>query len=186
MPGNYKVEDIRIKKTYRALTAAMFVLLSRRNFNQVTVNDICEEALVSRATFYAHFNDKYDLLKYLLDHNVLDELTIEGEYQNITSDINGFIAKNSKALKNVVEDANDETLEILYNFITSIILYLIKNSKKDKLSRNHVILTNFCTGGLISLLRLQIKNKFPADAQFINNYLIDLLNLLFEWDVSQQ
>jgi len=43
---------------------AVLKLLNRRNFEKITVNDICEEALVSRATFYAHFNDKYDLFKY--------------------------------------------------------------------------------------------------------------------------
>jgi len=57
--GNFKKDDIRIIKTNKALVAAMFLLLENRKFAQITVNDLCEEAQISRATFYTHFRDKY-------------------------------------------------------------------------------------------------------------------------------
>lgn len=34
-----------------------------RRFDEITVQDIAERAGVNRATFYAHFQDKYDLLE---------------------------------------------------------------------------------------------------------------------------
>ncbi|MBO0778862.1 MAG: TetR/AcrR family transcriptional regulator [Ktedonobacteraceae bacterium] len=37
-------------------------LMTERDFESITVTDICERAMVHRTTFYKHFEDKYDLL----------------------------------------------------------------------------------------------------------------------------
>ena len=39
-------------------------LVKRTDFSSLTVGDICKEAGVSRATFYRHFKDKYDVMNY--------------------------------------------------------------------------------------------------------------------------
>ena len=36
--------------------------MTEKNFQSITVQDITERATVNRATFYAHFEDKYTLL----------------------------------------------------------------------------------------------------------------------------
>ncbi|POA00817.1 TetR/AcrR family transcriptional regulator, partial [Staphylococcus carnosus] len=52
--------DLRVIKTKRALSDSLFKLLENTMFSSITVNMICEEALVHRTTFYKHFYDKYD------------------------------------------------------------------------------------------------------------------------------
>lgn len=42
----------------------MFELLSRKPFEEITVNEVCEHSKYPRATFYNYFDDKYDLLNY--------------------------------------------------------------------------------------------------------------------------
>jgi len=37
-------------------------------FEEIKISDICENALINRSTFYAHFEDKYELLVALLDN----------------------------------------------------------------------------------------------------------------------
>ena len=93
MPGSFKKEDLRIIKTHKALTSAMFRQLSHRSFEKITVNDLCEEALVSRATFYVYFRDKYDLLKYWLI-TLKDDFTND-VYENPTEMVNSFIFEKS-------------------------------------------------------------------------------------------
>ncbi|MDL2232820.1 TetR/AcrR family transcriptional regulator [Ruminococcaceae bacterium OttesenSCG-928-L11] len=60
-------QDLRITRTHRALIQSMFELLEQQSFQKITVNDICRQALVSRSTFYLHFEDKYQLLRYCLE-----------------------------------------------------------------------------------------------------------------------
>ena len=60
-------EDVRIIKNKRVIENAMILLLQRKEFSKITIRDICQEALVSRSTFYAHYLDKYDLLEKIVD-----------------------------------------------------------------------------------------------------------------------
>ena len=52
--------DLRIIKTRKALYTAFTMLLGEKSFEDITVNELCENAMVRRATCYKHFADKYD------------------------------------------------------------------------------------------------------------------------------
>ena len=59
--------DLRQKKTRALLVSALAQLLEEWPFQELSVVDICRRAMVHRTTFYAHFNDKQELLRYLLE-----------------------------------------------------------------------------------------------------------------------
>lgn len=58
--------DPRIVRTRRDLAASMCDLMRQKSFSQITVQEIAETAIINRATFYAHFEDKYKLLEYMV------------------------------------------------------------------------------------------------------------------------
>ena len=53
--------DPRVKRTRKLLQDALLELLAEKSFDAITVQDIAERSTINRATFYAHFVDKYDL-----------------------------------------------------------------------------------------------------------------------------
>ncbi len=55
-------EDLRVQKTKAALFRAFYELLAEKSFESITVNELCERAMVRRATFYKHYRDKQDFL----------------------------------------------------------------------------------------------------------------------------
>ena len=57
--------DRRQRRTRGAIFEAFISLLSRKNYEHITVGEIIERADVGRATFYAHFETKEYLLKEL-------------------------------------------------------------------------------------------------------------------------
>ena len=58
--------DPRVKRTRKLLERAFFELLAERGFQAITVQNIAERAEVNRATFYAHFDDKFALADSLI------------------------------------------------------------------------------------------------------------------------
>lgn len=52
------------KRTLDDFKNMMFMLLSEKAFEEITVGELCRRANYPRATFYNYFDDKFDLLNY--------------------------------------------------------------------------------------------------------------------------
>jgi AcrR family transcriptional regulator len=63
MKSSSEPADLRVRRTHKLLWEALMAELSERPFEEITVKDICERAMVHRTTFYKHYEDKYALLE---------------------------------------------------------------------------------------------------------------------------
>jgi len=63
MKTSVEQADLRVRRTHKLLWEALMAELSERAFEEITVKDICERAMVHRTTFYKHYEDKYALLE---------------------------------------------------------------------------------------------------------------------------
>lgn len=79
--------DRRQRKTREAIFSAFIGLLSKKNFNQITVGEIIERADVGRATFYSHFETKdfllRELCRELFDHIFEADLGVDSAHEHI-------------------------------------------------------------------------------------------------------
>lgn len=66
------IVDRRVQKTRKLLQDALIELVGEKGYESVTIQELLDRANVGRSTFYAHFQDKEQLLHSILDH--LDEL----------------------------------------------------------------------------------------------------------------
>jgi AcrR family transcriptional regulator len=75
-PCTAEAMDPRIRRTRRLLRDALRALLKKKAFDEISVQDISEEATVNRATFYDHYRDKFALLESMVAerfHELLQE-----------------------------------------------------------------------------------------------------------------
>lgn len=56
--------DKRVIQTRAALLQAFTTLLTREEWGRVSIQMLCDEAQVSRSTFYGHFKNKGELMSY--------------------------------------------------------------------------------------------------------------------------
>lgn len=66
--------DPRVLRTRQSLGQAFGHLLREKGFEAITVQDITQRAGLNRATFYAHFPDKYALLDFRIRQAFLAEI----------------------------------------------------------------------------------------------------------------
>jgi AcrR family transcriptional regulator len=75
-----EVLDPRIRRTRELLQQALAKLLENKEFEKISVHDITDAATVNRATFYAHYPDKFALLECLVAgqfHTLLADRGVE-------------------------------------------------------------------------------------------------------------
>lgn len=58
--------DLRKERTLKLLSESLKGLLAKKPYEDITVSEICEGAMVRRATFYRHFSGKDALLEFVI------------------------------------------------------------------------------------------------------------------------
>lgn len=74
--------DPRIRRTRQLLVEALQRLLTEKEFDKISIQDITDAATLNRGTFYAHFTDKFALLETWIRVNFLQLL----EQRNVRFD----------------------------------------------------------------------------------------------------
>ena len=66
--------DPRVKRTRNLILQAFDQLLAEKGFESISVQDVTGRAEINRATFYAHFPDKYALLDHAIGQMFRQEI----------------------------------------------------------------------------------------------------------------
>ena len=61
------VSNLRVRRTQKLLREALIELIEERGFEALTIGEITERAMVSRAAFYRNYQDKYDLVEQVFE-----------------------------------------------------------------------------------------------------------------------
>jgi AcrR family transcriptional regulator len=74
LPNPDEKLDPRVKRTRGLILQSFEDLLAEKNFESVSVQDVTDKAQINRATFYAHFQDKYALLDFSIQQMFMQEI----------------------------------------------------------------------------------------------------------------
>jgi len=196
-----KKTDLRIIRTKKSIKKAFFDLLKKKNYNKITIQDIAEEAVINRNTFYLHYLDKDDLLDQL-SNECLNKFKESMKSSNNIDTINDlryddFYELNKKVFETIEEDFDfykvileDESIPYLSIKFTNI----IKNHMNEGLDKsasvkenrdvdNRIIYIEYMAAGLIGVIRFWINNRNKYSIEevskiVVNMYSQDILELL--------
>jgi AcrR family transcriptional regulator len=88
--------DPRVTRTQNLIRNALKSLLSEKSFESISVQDIAERATVNRATFYAHFQDKFALLDVVIRDALRQYLAEDSD--PIVSDVRSLLSAVAKSI----------------------------------------------------------------------------------------
>lgn len=168
MKKNSEKTNVSSIRTCGILRNALIKLLEQKPFNNIYVKDICETAAVPRATFYNHFEDKYDLLSFCL-RQLEKQLEPTGKY--INSDDYYFSLLNNAAdycmehrtfLKKISQlNNNNIFVTELQAQMASQILSHVKSKQKNLRSMRVPleIFAEYYAGALIGIIKWWINSE---------------------------
>ena len=96
--------------TKRALAASLKALLAQKPLSKITIADITEDCGISRMTFYYHFQDIYDLLRWLLEHETGEALGGAEDWQAALLDAFRYIRDNHMVIYHIYRSAGRDNL----------------------------------------------------------------------------
>ena len=52
-------------------------LVCKKSFQKITISDIAKESAMTRENFYYHFRDKYDIMHWIFEQEIVEKLPSE-------------------------------------------------------------------------------------------------------------
>ena len=183
--------DLRVIKTYEKLTAAFGEMMRSVPFDDVTVFDLCEKADIRRATFYKHFNDKYDFFKSIvgiiltnMDKKVcaITKNSSTKDYILIfVKEIINYLNERPKILSNMLKS---NAFPVIFDIITGCTHESLENHLKSEIEEGMVFATDpdifasFINGGIATLLIDCFKKRNLTEQEVIAK-IEEILNKIF-------
>ena len=109
-------------RTKEFIIEAIKKLLEKHTFENITVQNIIDEAGVSKPTFYRYFQSKYDLAASVFSESITKNMLMQydgsnyEEFQNMVFEI---IKDNRKYLRRVMKSSGPESF---YEFLIKYII----------------------------------------------------------------
>ncbi len=89
--------DLREKKTRRSITNAFLQLRRQKPLERITIKELAELAEISKATFYLHYRDVYDLSDQLQNEVIQSVLCSIEHPESFLTDQKAFTAELFRA-----------------------------------------------------------------------------------------
>lgn len=128
-------EDLRVQRTKKALAEAFATLLDSKSFDEITINELCDKAGVRRATFYKHYNDKYDFLSAYA-RSLRDMFDREIWPITCANDTKAYFVNYAKrAIEYISENENTVNHLLKSNVFASALSIIVYQNYQDTLER---------------------------------------------------
>jgi AcrR family transcriptional regulator len=170
--------DLRVQKTRKALTGALYDLLCEKSLSEITVTELCDRAVIRKATFYKHFGDKTELLAYMiqelqrisLEENKIgyDDKIPDSYYIGVFRYFIEFLDSNEKFIKRVLSSNASAVAEtIMSEQIEIDIREHLKKENVENFAQYSPMLAALYTGAVVNCGKWWITRKERPDKEQI-------------------
>ncbi|MED0587421.1 TetR/AcrR family transcriptional regulator [Bacillus subtilis] len=172
-----KKEDLRVKRTRKLLSQALLSLIEHHSFNSISVKEICEKAMVHRATFYTHFNDKYDLLAYSLKHIAEEFHFAESNIEEAHLKLFNGVIKYKRLFSQLFLEERDSLRYVIRKEMTNGMKQkAFHDTKTPSISTSSEIGIAAFTGATLGVLNWWIENGMTLSSEEVYNEIKQVLN----------
>lgn len=172
---------------------ALLYLLEKKDFEYITIKEICKKAGVNRSTFYLHYENTSDLLAEAI--SLINKRFFEVFKNNTLKDINAcskeevifikeeyllpyleFVKENKRVFKTIHQKPEvfqaEKTFEKMYKNVFLPVLDKFNVPKEDK---DYIF--EFFTKGTLAIIMKWVSNGCIDSEEYIMNMIIGCINI---------
>ena len=174
--------EITSMNTKTALSNTLKKLMETKPFSKITVSEIIADCGLNRKTFYYHFEDTRDLLRWTLRHeaiNVVESFDFATDNEQAILFVVDYLEQNQHML-NCVYDAvgSGELRMFLYEDFKKIarkIITTAENQLGKRISEEYRdLLASFYTDGIVGIIIAWLNGKFKLNKSSAVKYVTEI------------
>ena len=120
--------------TKKAIATSFKELMENKPFNKISVTDITDGCGLNRQSFYYHFQDKYDLINWIFETEILlpvaNDFTIE-RWEEKLLEVLHMLEENQKFYVNAIKYANTEFRTYILSVMNDKYLFIVRDMQKN-------------------------------------------------------
>ena len=175
--------------TAKLMNQALLYLLEKKNYDKITVKQLCEKAGVNRSTFYLHYESMDDLLIETIEilnkefQNSFNGITIKHDdskpYFFITEEYIvpylTFVKKNKRVLKTIHDNPKLFNVKKEYNSMCENIFYpAVKSFLVGKKEIPYIL--EYYTKGVVAIINKWIELNCEDSIEYLSKLIIGCVN----------
>ncbi len=175
------------KRTTNLIVSTFFLLLTKKDFDDITVREICRTSLIPHSTFYNYFDDKYDVFRWAFFRTFREYYPemdlVMNHYDNIdiaSERLCDFMDKYKGILTKIAKHnpRNGSFYQLTYEIAYDIGQILAKNCTRDKnFDFPYEVLFNNYITGFLELFNQTIYEKKTYSRDQIRTYMRNLYKI---------
>lgn len=177
---------IGASRTLYSLQQAMLSFLSEKSFEEISVGELCEKAMLPRATFYNYFDDKYDLLEYCfmavrekLDSGCQNDRTCADRMNTLMENCFDFLDQNKAEVDKILK--NNQPNQYLINQIRFYLFSCMSDAFKSNADSHHFkvprdMAANLYSQAILIILEWKYLDKKECTKAQATEYLMQMVS----------
>lgn len=129
-------QDQKTLNTKKALAASLKKFMKQKPLSKITVSQLISDCNVNRKTFYYHFEDIYDLLKWTLEEEAIEvvkQYDLLVDYQEVITFVMDYVEENQHILNCAYDSLGREGMKrFLYADFIGILSTLIEGIEQQE------------------------------------------------------
>lgn len=162
--------EVTTLNTKKMLSASLKHCMEKKSLSKITVTDIVTDCGLNRKTFYYHFQDVPDLLKWTLEQEAVDvvkQFDLLNELEEALRFVVRYIRENSHMINCAYDSiGRDELKRFLNHDFQSIVMSIVEQiERKENVHSDpdaKKIICNFYTEGMAGELVDLLKSRDAA------------------------
>lgn len=162
-------------KTKKSLAAALKKAMKTKKLSKITVSELVAECNINRKTFYYHFSDIYDLLKWMFEEEaieVIKQFDMVVNTEEALRFIMDYVESNDHIINCAYDSLGHEELKRffytdIYDIMRNVIIVEAKRQSLNVDDNFMDFLASFYTEGLSGMLIYWIKNNLPQEKETV-------------------